>query len=337
MMRPAPIVNLEICCRSTTASHAAKRNLPAHRARQGAHVRLRHDGLRLLPPGPCAGDGGVRRGGAPPARIWGTTSPTCATSRTSTTRSSGAPTENGEPIDTDRAFHRLPCTRTPVPSACCLPTRTPRHRLDGGHAGLIERLFDRGLPTGGQRRRLLRVSAGFPATAGSPASAWRTCAPVPGWMWRRPSDDPLDFVLWKSAKPGEPSWPIRPGGRGRPGWHIECSAMSSHCLGNHFDIHGGGQDLQFPHHENEIAQSEGATGMPLRELLDAQRLRARGRREDVQVPGQLLHRARDPGPQYRPRRCAISSSPATTAARSTTARGGPGGQRVPAPLHRRHG
>ena len=72
-------------------------------------------------------------------------------------------------------------------------------------------------------------------------------------------NDPLDFVLWKSAKPGEPSWPSEYGD-GRPGWHIECSAMSTQLLGNHFDIHGGGQDLQFPHHENEIAQSECCTG-----------------------------------------------------------------------------
>ena len=69
--------------------------------------------------------------------------------------------------------------------------------------------------------------------------------------------DPMDFVLWKAAKPSEPSWDS-PWGKGRPGWHIECSAMSSHYLGQHFDIHGGGQDLQFPHHENEIAQSEAA-------------------------------------------------------------------------------
>ena len=69
--------------------------------------------------------------------------------------------------------------------------------------------------------------------------------------------DPLDFVLWKKAKDGEPYWESA-WGRGRPGWHIECSVMSSALLGNHFDIHGGGQDLQFPHHENEIAQSEGA-------------------------------------------------------------------------------
>jgi len=73
--------------------------------------------------------------------------------------------------------------------------------------------------------------------------------------------NPLDFVLWKVAKPDEPSWPS-PWGPGRPGWHIECSAMSTQCLGNHFDIHGGGMDLQFPHHENEIAQSEAATGEP---------------------------------------------------------------------------
>ena len=72
-------------------------------------------------------------------------------------------------------------------------------------------------------------------------------------------DDPIDFVLWKSSKPGEPSWES-PWGPGRPGWHIECSVMSTACLGNHFDIHGGGMDLQFPHHENEIAQSEAATG-----------------------------------------------------------------------------
>ncbi len=67
-------------------------------------------------------------------------------------------------------------------------------------------------------------------------------------------DDPLDFVLWKKAKPGEPSW-SSPWGEGRPGWHIECSAMSNKHLGEYFDIHGGGSDLQFPHHENEIAQS----------------------------------------------------------------------------------
>ncbi len=74
-------------------------------------------------------------------------------------------------------------------------------------------------------------------------------------------DDPLDFAVWKSAKPGEPYWES-PWGKGRPGWHIECSAMSGHYLGDTLDIHCGGQDLIFPHHENEIAQSEAATGKP---------------------------------------------------------------------------
>jgi cysteinyl-tRNA synthetase len=74
-------------------------------------------------------------------------------------------------------------------------------------------------------------------------------------------EDPLDFVLWKAAKPGEPSWPS-PWGPGRPGWHIECSAMSMKYLGETLDIHGGGRDLVFPHHENELAQSEAANGRP---------------------------------------------------------------------------
>ncbi len=77
--------------------------------------------------------------------------------------------------------------------------------------------------------------------------------------------DALDFALWKAEKPGEPAWDA-PWGRGRPGWHIECSAMSTHELGNHFDIHGGGLDLKFPHHENEIAQSEAATGETFADL-----------------------------------------------------------------------
>ena len=73
---------------------------------------------------------------------------------------------------------------------------------------------------------------------------------------------PMDFALWKSSKPGEPTWES-PWGQGRPGWHIECSAMWSKYLGQPFDIHGGGSDLIFPHHENEIAQSEGAKGTNL--------------------------------------------------------------------------
>ena len=75
-------------------------------------------------------------------------------------------------------------------------------------------------------------------------------------------ESPLDFAVWKSAKPNEPYW-VSPWGNGRPGWHIECSAMSRHYIGDTIDIHCGGQDLIFPHHENEIAQSECATGKPL--------------------------------------------------------------------------
>src|SRR5690606_21070864 len=71
--------------------------------------------------------------------------------------------------------------------------------------------------------------------------------------------DPLDFAMWKAAKPGEPAWPS-PWGDGRPGWHIECSAMAARHFGGGFDIHGGGFDLVFPHHENEIAQYEAAHG-----------------------------------------------------------------------------
>ena len=119
--------------------------------------------------------------------------------------------------------------------------------------------------------------------------------------------DPLDFVLWKAAKAGEPAWES-PWGNGRPGWHIECSAMSENLFGDTFDIHGGGADLQFPHHENEIAQSVGATGHTCGhdhaqthhgqsiashvKILAAQRLHPCGRRKNVQIAGQLLHHPR---------------------------------------------
>ena len=103
----------------------------------------------------------------------------------------------------------------------------------------------------------------------------------------RSKRDPLDFVLWKQAKPGEPQWPSQ-WGAGRPGWHIECSAMASELLGKTFDIHGGGPDLIFPHHENEIAQSEGAHRRAARQCLDALRRAASRRRKNVEVARQLL-------------------------------------------------
>ena len=98
-------------------------------------------------------------------------------------------------------------------------------------------------------------------------------------------DHPMDFALWKAAKPGEISWDS-PWGKGRPGWHIECSAMNLAELGEQIDIHGGGNDLIFPHHENEIAQTESYTGKQFRPLLGSQRHVAARRREDVQVVGQ---------------------------------------------------
>jgi cysteinyl-tRNA synthetase len=109
--------------------------------------------------------------------------------------------------------------------------------------------------------------------------------------------DPLDFALWKGAKPGEPTWDS-PWGPGRPGWHIECSAMAGRYLGPGFDIHGGGEDLIFPHHENEIAQSEGATGEPFaRYWLHNAFLELKGEKMaksvgNVVSPRELLHRHR---------------------------------------------
>ena len=108
-----------------------------------------------------------------------------------------------------------------------------------------------------------------PAMSISVCGIWRTTGSFPTARWircrrervssRREKEHPMDFALWKAAKPGEPVWDS-PWGKGRPGWHIECSAMSLRYLGEQIDIHGGGQDLIFPHHENEIAQSECFTG-----------------------------------------------------------------------------
>ena len=105
------------------------------------------------------------------------------------------------------------------------------------------------------------TSTAAPTTASCPSSRWPRCATAPASTLGEDKDDPLDFALWKGAKPGEPAWDS-PWGPGRPGWHIECSAMSLKYLGAGFDIHGGGRDLIFPHHENEIAQAEGALDQP---------------------------------------------------------------------------
>jgi cysteinyl-tRNA synthetase len=125
--------------------------------------------------------------------------------------------------------------------------------------GMIRRLLDKGYAYQGDNGDVFYSVSRFDnygQLSGKRVEELRSGARVDVENAKR---DPLDFVLWKAAKPGEPSWPSA-WGEGRPGWHIECSAMSTECLGAHFDIHGGGMDLQFPHHENEIAQSEAATG-----------------------------------------------------------------------------
>jgi cysteinyl-tRNA synthetase len=131
--------------------------------------------------------------------------------------------------------------------------------------GLIERLEKKGLAyraTNGDVNYAVRKFPGYGKLSGKSLDELRAGERVAVLDGK---DDPLDFVLWKSAKPTEPDEAKWDGayGSGRPGWHIECSAMSCEMLGESFDIHGGGADLQFPHHENEIAQSEGATGKPL--------------------------------------------------------------------------
>ncbi|MEY4506806.1 MAG: Cysteine--tRNA ligase [Pseudomonadota bacterium] len=130
---------------------------------------------------------------------------------------------------------------------------------------LIGRLEDRGLAyrsASGDVNYAVRKFAGYGKLSGKSLDELRAGERV---SVNDGKQDPLDFVLWKAAKAGEPmeaQWPSDYG-TGRPGWHIECSAMSCEMLGETFDIHGGGADLQFPHHENEIAQSEGASGQPL--------------------------------------------------------------------------
>ncbi|MCP1676715.1 cysteinyl-tRNA synthetase [Natronocella acetinitrilica] len=140
------------------------------------------------------------------------------------------------------------------------PDQEPRAtQAIGEMHALIERLFERGLAYQNGEGDVYYDISGFPEygkLSGKRLADLRAGARVDVDADKR---HPGDFVLWKRAKPGDPSWPS-PWGEGRPGWHIECSAMSTNCLGEHFDIHGGGLDLQFPHHENEIAQSEGASG-----------------------------------------------------------------------------
>jgi cysteinyl-tRNA synthetase len=146
------------------------------------------------------------------------------------------------------------------------PTQEPRATAHMGEIlAMIQDLVDKGhayVADNGDVYYAVSSFEGYGRLSGKDPEELRAGARVEVGEAKR---DPLDFALWKASKPGEPAWDS-PWGPGRPGWHIECSAMSTSCLGSHFDIHGGGADLQFPHHENEIAQSEGATGEPFVDL-----------------------------------------------------------------------
>jgi cysteinyl-tRNA synthetase len=134
----------------------------------------------------------------------------------------------------------------------------------GEMIALIEQLIATGhaYESGGDVFFAVRSFAAYGRLSGRDVDELRAGARVEPDERKR---DPADFALWKAAKPGEPSWPS-PWGAGRPGWHIECSAMATKYLGQGFDIHAGGMDLVFPHHENEIAQSEAASGEPFARL-----------------------------------------------------------------------
>jgi len=170
--------------------------------------------------------------------------------------------ENGEPIE--RLTERFIAAMNEDAAALAVlePDYQPRATAHvAGMVAMIERLIERSKAyavPGGDVYYSVRDFPGYGKLSGKSLEDLRAGERVEVAADKR---DPLDFVLWKAAKPGEPAWDA-PWGRGRPGWHIECSVMSEHHLGTRFDIHGGGQDLQFPHHENEIAQSEGAHGHP---------------------------------------------------------------------------
>ncbi|NDU88424.1 MAG: cysteine--tRNA ligase [Ferrovum sp.] len=168
--------------------------------------------------------------------------------------------QNGEPIQALTERMILAMQEDLARLRVLPPTHEPRATEHvPGMIRLIEVLIQKGLAYSGQNGDVYYSVRDFPdygKLSGKSLEDLRAGERVARDEFKR---DPLDFVLWKSAKPGEPRWPS-PWGEGRPGWHIECSVMSECFLGAHFDIHGGGHDLQFPHHENEIAQSEGAHG-----------------------------------------------------------------------------
>ena len=168
--------------------------------------------------------------------------------------------QNGEDIATLSARFIAAMDEDCAALGCERPDHEPRATEHvPGIIALIDRLLQRELAYVAADGDVMYAVARFPGygrLSGKRLDDLRAGARVDIDTAKR---DPLDFVLWKRAKPGEPAWDS-PWGSGRPGWHIECSAMAAALLGDHFDIHGGGTDLKFPHHENEIAQSCGASG-----------------------------------------------------------------------------
>ncbi len=212
-----------------------------------------------------------------------------AMSRTSTTRSSEGP-RTEPPVVGHRLRERARVQR--CLSRARLPPPTYEPRATGHVPEMVEMM-----------RGLIERGHAYEADG----NVYFDVRSLPGYLslskqdlddLRQPADegeigkrDPRDFAMWKAVKPGEPSWET-PWGRGRPGWHLECSAMAHKYLGSAFDIHGGGIDLIFPHHENEIAQAKGF-GDAFAVLAAAQRLGHHRGREDGQVPRQLGAGLRD--------------------------------------------
>jgi len=168
--------------------------------------------------------------------------------------------ENAQPVEALTAHFIQAMHEDFAALAIEAPEHEPRAtQYMAAMVSMIERLIELGYAYRGAQGDVLYAVAKFPhygELSGKRLTDLRAGARVEVDTAKR---DPLDFVLWKAAKSGEPAWPS-PWGPGRPGWHIECSAMAQELLGNHFDLHGGGMDLKFPHHENELAQSCAAHG-----------------------------------------------------------------------------
>src|ERR1700733_8233983 len=238
----------------------------ADHAGGAAHVRVRPHRVRLRAHRPCAHAAGVRHGDALPAppRL----SPHLRAQHHRHRRQDHPPrgTQRRANRRFDAALHRRDARGLCTDGACPARPRAAHPEHDPRATdyvpqiiAMVSRLLERGyayVAADGDVLYAVSRFAGYGRLSGKRLSDLRAGARV---EVDEAKHDPLDFVLWKQAKPGEPAWDS-PWGKGRPGWHIECSAMSTALLGTHFDLHGGGLDLKFPHHENEIAQSCAATG-----------------------------------------------------------------------------